>query len=306
MPIKTSSQISLTDLTDVYARIEQNEDNIKLKVGIGEVSSEISQESDTIKITGDRFIVDSTNLQIDADGSVECSNMDITGGNITIETDDKEFNHVIIRKNEDEYTHLCNETSLSAIALKISEYSAIDNSGLYTHVNNRGFYIRNSQTTAAIAYLEENALHIDGLIVARKDSSDTFIELSGRLMLDKNDITAVNNISALGTIKGACLKTPDDKVKMWTDSEGGNLTITSPNGVSYQMDAFDNNLRIYVYDANGTIHGFVFTRNGDFIVGNISLSKSFSMKISETNPFSIEIGSSSSSKISSTFSIEYL
>ena len=76
----TAEQIALevTDRTnadtELSGRIQVNADNISLKVNKGEVSSEISVESDEVRITGNRLVVQSTNFYLDRQG-----NVDITG-----------------------------------------------------------------------------------------------------------------------------------------------------------------------------------------------------------------------------------
>lgn len=56
--------------SSLSSRITQTENSISSKVSKGSVSSEISQEADKIEITGDRFILNATNIQIDEDGNV--------------------------------------------------------------------------------------------------------------------------------------------------------------------------------------------------------------------------------------------
>lgn len=63
------------------ASIKVNADQILMKVSKGEVSSEISMESDKVVISGNRLIVNSTNFQLDGDGNATFSG-DIRGSNI--------------------------------------------------------------------------------------------------------------------------------------------------------------------------------------------------------------------------------
>lgn len=51
-------------------------------------------------------------------------------------------------------------------------------------------------------------------------------------------------------------------VEIWTDNEGGNIQITSPNNVKWQMDAFDGNLRIYSDDGNGLKFPITIKKDG--------------------------------------------
>ena len=57
-------------------------------------------------------------------------------------------------------------------------------------------------------------------------------------------------------------------VKIWADNEGGNIAIGSPNGKSFEIDAYnDTTLRCYAYDDGGNIKGMSFNRtNGDLSI----------------------------------------
>ncbi len=57
-----------------------------------------------------------------------------------------------------------------------------------------------------------------------------------------------------------------DKVNIRTDGEGGNIRLTSPQGAGWEMDAHDENFRLYRQYSN-TIMGFTFTKEGRFIDG---------------------------------------
>ena len=57
-----------------------------------------------------------------------------------------------------------------------------------------------------------------------------------------------------------------DKVNIRTDGEGGNIRLTSPQGAGWEMDAHDENFRLY-RQYNNTIMGFTFTKEGRFIDG---------------------------------------
>ena len=75
-------------------------------------------------------------------------------------------------------------------------------------------------------------------------------------MTFSDNIWASNNRSAGGY------------VKIWEDNEGGNIAIASPNGKSFEIDAYnDTTLRCYAYDDSGNIRGMNFNRtNGDLSV----------------------------------------
>ena len=84
--------------------------------------------------------------------------------------------------------------------------------------------LRNSGTdTASIALWKGGALTVNGSIVATEGRDNTF---SGTL-------TVSNNKSAGGY------------VKIWEDNEGGNIELGSKSGYNYQMDAYNDNLRLY-------------------------------------------------------------
>ena len=74
--------LSVTDLTNsTNSRFEQTAQQISLKVSKGEVSSQLSVESDKVTISGNRLIVNSTNFQLDGNGNATFSG-DIRGSNI--------------------------------------------------------------------------------------------------------------------------------------------------------------------------------------------------------------------------------
>lgn len=79
--------------------------------------------------------------------------------------------------------------------------------------------------------------------------------ITGSMTFNDN-IWASNNKSAGGY------------VKIWADNEGGNIAIGSPNGKSFEIDAYnDTTLRCYAYNDNGNIKGMSFNRtNGDLSI----------------------------------------
>lgn len=64
---------------ELAAAIKINTDNILLKVSKGNVSSEISQESDKITIKSNRLRIESTNFTLSEDGTVKAQNVDLSG-----------------------------------------------------------------------------------------------------------------------------------------------------------------------------------------------------------------------------------
>ena len=67
--------------TKVHAQseIRQLSESINLKVTKGDISSEISQEAGQIKITSNRFVLESTNCTITADGKIKAKNAEFSG-----------------------------------------------------------------------------------------------------------------------------------------------------------------------------------------------------------------------------------
>lgn len=81
-------------------------------------------------------------------------------------------------------------------------------------------------------------------------------------------------------------------VKIWEDNEGGNIAIASPNGKSFEIDAYnDTTLRCYAYDDSGNIKGMNFNRtNGDFSIdGNFY---SHGQRMADVQHGSVEVGTS--------------
>ena len=65
--------------SNLSSKINQTANQIELKVSKGDVSSQLSVESGQVKITSNRFVLESTNCSISADGSIKASNVDLTG-----------------------------------------------------------------------------------------------------------------------------------------------------------------------------------------------------------------------------------
>lgn len=73
-----------TRVTSAESTIKQQADEIELRVKEGDVSSQLSVESDQVTISGNRLVVDADNFQLTAEGSVTCDDMTITGGQIDV------------------------------------------------------------------------------------------------------------------------------------------------------------------------------------------------------------------------------
>lgn len=71
--------------------ISVNAEAIKLKVAKGDISSEISQEAGEIAIKANRISITSDKFKLTKNGSVECSDIKITGGSLYTENTDGSF-----------------------------------------------------------------------------------------------------------------------------------------------------------------------------------------------------------------------
>lgn len=88
--------------TDLAAAISVQADQIKLKVSKGDVSSQLSVESGQVSISGNRFVLDSTNFSISYDGKVTAKSIDITGGTINLQSASQDYSTIAL--NYSNYT----------------------------------------------------------------------------------------------------------------------------------------------------------------------------------------------------------
>lgn len=88
--------------TDLAAAISVQADQIKLKVSKGDVSSQLSVESEQVSISGNRFVLDSTNFSISYDGKVTAKSIDITGGTINLQSASQDYSTIVL--NYSNYT----------------------------------------------------------------------------------------------------------------------------------------------------------------------------------------------------------
>ena len=93
------------DIKSAQSSITQNANQIKLKVSKGDVSSEISQEAGKVSIKANRFSLESDNLTITEDGTINAKNGNfegtitsknayITGGQIKISTSSQTYDTI--------------------------------------------------------------------------------------------------------------------------------------------------------------------------------------------------------------------
>lgn len=51
-----------------------------------------------------------------------------------------------------------------------------------------------------------------------------------------------------------------NNLKLLSDNEGGNISLTSPNGIRWEIDAYDDNIRVFKYDP--VVNGLYISRDG--------------------------------------------
>lgn len=87
---------------ELAAAISLQADQIKLKVSKGDVSSQLSVESGQVSISGNRFVLDSTNFSISYDGKATAKSIDITGGTINLQSASQDYSTIVL--NYSNYT----------------------------------------------------------------------------------------------------------------------------------------------------------------------------------------------------------
>ena len=88
---------------ELAAAISVQADQITAKVSKGDVSSQLSIESGQVSISGNRFILDSTNFSISADGKVTAKSIDIQGGSVNIVTSSQSYDVIRLRNSSGGY-----------------------------------------------------------------------------------------------------------------------------------------------------------------------------------------------------------
>lgn len=76
-------------------------------------------------------------------------------------------------------------------------------------------------------------------------------------------------VAAINKVWETLEERTNGKVKIYSDAEGGNIRITSPNGITWEMDAYNDNFRIYGVDKNGVIRGHTFRLNTSGTVATV-------------------------------------
>ena len=87
---------------NLSSQISQAAEQILLKVSKGDVSAQLSVESGQISISGNRFVLDSTNFSITADGKVTAKSIDIQGGTINLQSASQNYSTIVL--NYSNYT----------------------------------------------------------------------------------------------------------------------------------------------------------------------------------------------------------
>ena len=82
---------------ELAAAISVQADQIKLKVSQGDVSSQLSVESGQVSISGNRFVLNSTNFSISSDGKVTAKSIDITGGTINLQSAAQDYSTIVLK-----------------------------------------------------------------------------------------------------------------------------------------------------------------------------------------------------------------
>lgn len=114
--------------TDLAAAISVQADQITAKVSKGDVSSQLSIESGQVKISGNRFVLDSTNFSISADGKVTAKSIDITGGTINLQSASQDYSTIVLKYG----SYTCGMDGAGVRATYSSSSTTLTASGIVT------------------------------------------------------------------------------------------------------------------------------------------------------------------------------
>ena len=188
--------------TDLAAAISVQADQIKLKVSKGDVSSQLSIESGQVSISGDRFVLDSTNFSITADGKVTAKSIDITGGTINLQSASQDYSTIVLKYG----SYTCGMDGAGIQATYGSNSTTLTASGILTNgtVNaSQGYFDIISPKTSSIGTIAFSS--------SVKISGDTELAIGhthkiyGTLLVDTTAfaITSAGNVklaSSLGNV----------------------------------------------------------------------------------------------------------
>lgn len=157
------------DYTDTFATnvrlnstIEQTAEQISSKVSKNDLISEINQSAEQITITGNRFVVNSTNFKLTADGTMTCKNATLSGdfktyvGNILA----TEIN----RQNMHFYDYLNSGIRVGSLSSVSRASSGVKGIELYTYLGGQvalGYAdsVETANTIHNIMYFDTNNLN---------------------------------------------------------------------------------------------------------------------------------------------------
>lgn len=129
---------------------------------------------------------------------------------------------------------------------------------------------------------------------------------SWREFLDSGNYSSYAMPKSGGTFTGAI--GVGTKVKLWTDGEGGNIQINSPDSYNkeWQMDAFNGNLRIYQTDKSTNSNYFPLSLTKDTLVankitasGNLQANNMLITQVNDNETVSFKMGAKNNTNNSS-------
>lgn len=124
---ETRSEIKDVE-NNLSSQIKQTAGSIDLKVSKGDVSSQLSIESGQVKISGNRFVLDSTNFSISSDGKVTAKSIDITGGTINLQSASQDYSTIVLKYG----SYTCGMDGAGVRATYSSSTTTLTASGIVT------------------------------------------------------------------------------------------------------------------------------------------------------------------------------
>ncbi len=89
-------------------------------------------------------------------------------------------------------------------------------------------------------------------------SAKYFNKTIGKLSSLKTSVKT-SIVAAINKVWETLEERTNGKVKIYSDAEGGNIRITSPNGVDWEIDAVNDNLRVYTTGLDGQYRSYSFS-----------------------------------------------
>lgn len=84
-----------------------------------------------------------------------------------------------------------------------------------------------------------------------KKTGDT---MTGNLTVNSTNVTAGSGTDGSGKTFVQGKVQAGAKAGLFTNAEGGNLSLESPGGIRYELDCYNGNLRIVCFTADGKAH----------------------------------------------------